>query len=99
MVESHLIQMARTGQLMGKVSLLYNVLYFILFRSLISCIKFDEDHLINLLEKVSEQTQKKTVVNVIEPFYLNYHYCNLSKMIVHLKKYDRRRTAIDSDDD
>lgn len=55
MVESHLIQMARTGQLMGK---------------------FDEDHLINLLEKVSEQTQKKTVVN-----------------------YDRRRTAIDSDDD
>lgn len=55
MVENHLIQMARSGQLMNK---------------------FGEDQLISLLEKLSEQTQKKTVV-----------------------KYDRRRTAIDSDDD
>ena len=38
--------------------------------------KFGEDQLISLLEKLSEQTQKKTVV-----------------------KYDRRRTAIDSDED
>jgi programmed cell death protein 5 len=55
MVENHLVQMARSGQLMNK---------------------FGEDQLISLLEKLSEQTQKKTVV-----------------------KYDRRRTAIDSDED
>jgi hypothetical protein len=44
MVENHLIQLARTGQLMGK---------------------FNEDQLKNLLEKISEQTQKRTVVNVM----------------------------------
>jgi programmed cell death protein 5 len=55
MVENHLIQLARTGQLMGK---------------------FGEDQLISLLEKLSQQTQKKTVVN-----------------------YDRRRVALDSDED
>lgn len=43
MVENHLIQQARTGQLMNK---------------------FGEDQLISLLERLSEQTQKKTVVNV-----------------------------------
>ena len=41
MVENHLVQLARSGQLMGK---------------------FGEDQLINLLEKLSEQTSKKTVV-------------------------------------
>ena len=55
MVENHLVNMARTGQLMNKLG---------------------EDQLISLLEKLSEQTQKKTVV-----------------------KYDRRRMAIDSDED
>ncbi|RNA29333.1 programmed cell death 5 [Brachionus plicatilis] len=55
MVENHLVQLARSGQIMGK---------------------FGEDQLKNLLEKLSEQTQKKTVV-----------------------KYDRRRMAIDSDED
>ena len=30
--------------------------------------KFGEDQLINLLEKVSEQTQKKTVVKVVFDF-------------------------------
>lgn len=43
MVENHLVQMARTGQLSGK---------------------FGEDQLKSLLEKLSEQTQKKTVVKV-----------------------------------
>lgn len=44
MVENHLIQLARSGQLMNK---------------------FGEDQLISLLEKLSEQTSKKTVVKVI----------------------------------
>ena len=43
MVENHLIQQARSGQLMNK---------------------FGEDQLISLLERLSEQTQKKTVVKV-----------------------------------
>ncbi len=43
LVENHLIQQARSGQLMNK---------------------FGEDQLISLLERLSEQTQKKTVVNV-----------------------------------
>ena len=55
MVENHLVQMARSGQLAQK---------------------FGEDQLKSLLERLSEQTQKKTVV-----------------------KYDRRRMAIDSDED
>lgn len=45
MVENHLVQMARSGQLMGK---------------------FGEDQLKGLLEKLSEQTQKKTVVKVTD---------------------------------
>ena len=43
LVENHLVQMARSGQIMNK---------------------FGEDQLKSLLEKVSEQTQKKTVVKV-----------------------------------
>jgi len=42
MVENHLCQMARSGQLQSK---------------------FSEEQLIALLERLSEQTQKKTVVN------------------------------------
>ena len=45
LVENHLIQQARSGQLMNK---------------------FGEEQLISLLERLSEQTQKKTVVNVIK---------------------------------
>ncbi|GLH03081.1 hypothetical protein R5R35_007731 [Gryllus longicercus] len=55
MVENMLIQMARTGQIMGKLG---------------------EEELIGILEKVSEQMQKKTIV-----------------------KFDRRRAALDSDDE
>lgn len=42
-VENMIIQMARSGQIMDKLS---------------------EEQLISLLEKISEKTQKKTVVNV-----------------------------------
>ncbi len=66
MVENHLVQLARSGQLAGKVlinkrfafdSLKYKVKFpFFL--------QFGEDQLINLLEKLSEQTSKKTVVKV-----------------------------------
>ncbi len=56
LVENHLIQQARSGQLMNK---------------------FGEDQLISLLERLSEQTQKKTVVNVIKScflFWTKYFY-------------------------
>ncbi|PNF24376.1 Programmed cell death protein 5, partial [Cryptotermes secundus] len=55
LVENMLIQMARTGQIMGKLN---------------------ESELIDILEKVSEQMQQRTTV-----------------------KFDRRRAAVDSDDD
>jgi programmed cell death protein 5 len=55
MVENMLLQMARTGQIMGKL---------------------DESELINILEKVNEQMQHNTTV-----------------------KFDRRRAALDSDDE
>ncbi|XP_023215555.1 programmed cell death protein 5-like [Centruroides sculpturatus] len=55
MIENMLIQMARLGQIQGKLQ---------------------ESDLIPLLERVSEQTKKKTIV-----------------------KFDRRRAALDSDED
>ncbi|GFG36984.1 hypothetical protein Cfor_05405 [Coptotermes formosanus] len=55
MVENMLLQMAHTGQVMGKL---------------------DESELINILEKVNEQMQHNTTV-----------------------KFDRRRAALDSDDE
>jgi len=76
LVENHLIQQARSGQLMNK---------------------FGEDQLISLLERLSEQTQKKTVVNVRKKvsFTLKLKkYFNTTFF-----KYERRRNAIDSDSD
>jgi programmed cell death protein 5 len=50
-VENMIIQMARSGQIMDKLS---------------------EEQLISLLERISEKTQKKTVVNVSNTFFLYY---------------------------
>ena len=60
--------------------------------------KFTDEQLIALLERLSEQTKKKNVVNVIQNcFDFIQNGYNLYKHF--LFKYDRRRIQLDSDSD
>lgn len=67
MVENHLCQMARSGQLQSK---------------------FSEEQLISLLERLSEQTQKKTIVNVC---FVSFIFNPLGRSVPPVDKYSYKR--------
>lgn len=80
MVEELIVNMAKRGQLPGKLG---------------------EQELIGLLESVSQQTKRTTTVKVSVKSIIIVKCTLPHKSLIFLKnfQYDRRRAALDSDDD